>query len=122
MRKIKSFQELKYNLYKEIKRGRLLDVNRVERGIGKSYLLSEIAKENDYIIIVRYGNLARMFNKEQDTDRYYTISMLNTLRGKRLKGVLLEEGLTLEEEKEVRRLFNVVGGYSLNYKGDKYDS
>lgn len=116
MRKAKSYKELKYLLNKEIQRGRLLDINRVERGVGKTHLLSELATENDYVIIVRNRSLAVMFNKEQNKYIYYFISGLNELRDKRFKGVLLEEGLTLEEEKGARDLFNVVGGYSSNFK------
>lgn len=116
MRKARSYKELKYLLNKEIQRGRLLDVNRVERGIGKTHLLAELATENDYVIMVRNRNLAVMFNKEQNKNIYYFISGLNELRGKRFKGVLLEEGLPLEWEKECKRLFNVVGGYSSNFK------
>lgn len=119
MRKAKSYNELKYLLNKEIHRGRLLDVNRVERAIGKSTLLFKMARENGYKIITKTRTLAIMFNKEFNTNIYYPISMLNALRGKRLNGVLLEEGLTLEEEKTCRKLFNVVGGYSSNFKGEK---
>lgn len=120
MRKIKTYNELKYNLVKEITRGRLLDSKRVERGIGKSNLLFKSADENGFVIIVKTRSVAVMLNKEFDTDIYYPISMLNELRGRRnMMDVLLEEGLSLEEEKACRKFFNVVGGYSLNYNGGK---
>lgn len=117
MKRIKTYNGLIYNLTKEISRGRLLDSNRVERGIGKSCLLYWIAYNASYKIITKTKQQAKMFNKEFKTDIYYSIGELNELRGKRLNGLLLEEGLSLEDEKACKRLFDIIGGYSLNYKG-----
>lgn len=117
MRKIKNYKELEYNLYKEKQRGRLLDTNRVERGIGKSHLLYNIACLRNCKIIVKTLTQANMFNKKFNTDIYYPITAINSLRGKMFDGVLLEEGLTLEDEKNCKRMFDVIGGYSLNCKG-----
>lgn len=119
MRKAKSYNELKYLLNKEIKRGRLLDVNRVERGIGKTTLLKEIAMNNDYLIATETRDLADLFNKGLEEKLYISVGNINSLRGKRFKGLLLEEGIKLEDEKEIRKLFKVIGGYSSNFKGDR---
>lgn len=122
MRKAKSYKELEYLLNKEIHRGRLLDTKKVKRAIGKSILLFKIAKEKGCKIITKTRSLSVIFNKEFNTNIYYPISMLNELRGRRdVINVLLEEGLTLEEENTCRELFNVVGGYSSNFKGEKQD-
>lgn len=117
MKRIKTYNGLIYNLTKEISRGRLLDSNRVERGIGKSCLLYWIAYNTSYKIITKTKQQAKMFNKEFKTDIYHSIG--EDLRGRNFKKVLLEEGLSLEDEKTCRELFDVVGGYSLNYKGGK---
>ena len=119
MRKAKSYNELKYLLNKEIKRGRLLDVNRVERGIGKTTLLKEMAINNDYLIVTGSKILADLFNKDLEKELYISSGNINSLRGKRSKGLLLEEGIKLEDEKGIRKLFKVIGGYSSNFKGGK---
>ena len=114
MKKIKTYNGLKYCLNKEIKRGRLLDVKKVKRGLGKTSLLFKLAEENGLYIIVPFMQQAKIFNKEFSTDKFIPAS--ESLRGRRFKGLLLDEGITLEREKEIKKLFSIVGGYSSSYK------
>lgn len=119
MKRIKTYNGLKYSLNKEINRGRLLDTNRISRGIGKSKLLKEMAINNGYFIITGTQKLANLFNKNLEKELYISAGSINSLRGERFNGLLLEEGIKLEDEKEIRRLFNVIGGYSSNFRKEK---
>lgn len=116
--RVKTYKGLKYLLNREMKRGRLLDVTNIPRGIGKSKLLLEIALENDYVIITNLKAVAMALSKEFNVkygDIYISARQVDCLRGRNFKGVLLEEGLTVKQEKQLKKLFNVVGGYS-NHK------
>lgn len=114
MKRIKTYNGLKYCLNKEIKRGRLLDVKRTGRRIGKTSLLFKLAEENNFYIIVPFVKLAKAFNKEFNTGRFIAAS--ESLNGRSFEGLLLDEGINLTIEKELRKRFNVVGGYSSNFK------
>lgn len=54
---------LKYRLAKEANRGRLLDLDCVPRGIGKTELLMNLAKRLDYTVIVCNSSLAKEYSK-----------------------------------------------------------
>lgn len=54
---------LKYRLAKEANRGRLLDLDCVPRGIGKTELLMNLAKRLDYTVIVCNPSLAKVYSK-----------------------------------------------------------
>lgn len=113
MRVIKTKRELKYRLIREIKRGRLLNVNReVPRGIGKSTLLFELSKEFNCIIIVQSCRIAQRMNIMFNTSKYIPIQDSLGLIKYRGSYALLEEGLSVENETLCRELFNVIGGYS----------
>lgn len=116
MARVNTYNGVKYLLEKEIKRGRLLDTRDIPRGIGKSKILLDIAQENGYVIAVdvktRAKGLAKDFGVE-DKGIYVTVRELDDWRGKELpKGVLFEEGLTVKQENKLKKMFNVIGGYS----------
>lgn len=118
LKKVKTTKGLEYVLYKEIKRGRLLDINRVPRRIGKTTLLNQIAIDNDYIIVTPTRSLSDYFNHYYGNKRYMSMGEIRTSdfpRSRRAK-FLLEEGLDLQDEKYMMDNFNVIGGYSINYK------
>ena len=114
MKEIKTYNELTIALAKAIEKRELIDTSRIERGIGKSQLLFDVASKTDCYIIVPTVTVAGMFNYRFKTNIYHTPKSLRG-RDKELF-VFLEEGLDSEMERYCFKTFTVLSGYTSNTK------
>ena len=118
-KRIKTFNEMKYLLKKEMERGRLLDARRIPRQIRKTSLLKEIAERNQYLVVEKDSTIARLFNKtycENKENIFISVRELIYSPNRNIyKGLLLDESISLEDEKYLRKKYNVIGGFSSNY-------
>lgn len=122
-KRIKTYNEMKYLLKREMKRGRLLDVKRIPRQIGKTRLLKEIAESNMGHVVVSNYDLARLYNQrycDSKSDIFISIREILLDRNKRYNLLLLDEGISIEDEKLIRDKYNVLGGFSSNYSNPNF--
>lgn len=114
MKKVKTRKGISYILNRDIKRKRLTDVRRFPRQIGKTTELYKIAKEKDYMIVVGTYKHAKLLNLLFDTNRFIPFSDYELFSKLSSTKFLLEEDLTLEQEKFLIKKYHVVGGLSSN--------
>ena len=112
MARVNTYNGVKYLLRKEMERGRLLDTRDIPRGIGKSKILLDIALENDYVIVVDLKTVATELSKEFNVEDKGVYVTYRELKDRDVKYILLEEGLTVKQEKKLRAEYDVMGGYS----------
>lgn len=105
---VKTRKCLEYRLQREMKRGRLLDVSYIARGIGKTELLVKIAREIGAIIITPSARVAKIFSSKYPDVKF--LSCDSQLRGYR-NPFLLEEGIPKDKIKSIKNTVNVIGGY-----------
>lgn len=114
MKKVKTTKGMSYIINRDMKRKRLTDVRRFPRQIGKTTQLYKIAKEKDYMIVVGTYAHAKILNLLFDTNRFIPFSNNGVFSKLSDTKFLLEEDLTLEQEKFLIKKYNVVGGLSSN--------
>lgn len=103
---------LVYRMNREMARRRLLNVESIARGIGKTELLVRIAKDTGAFIVEPDISRARLFNDKYLDAKFISSNtlMMNTVN--RRARILLDEGFTPEMEKQLRRMYRVIGGYT----------
>lgn len=110
---------LKWKLDRELKRGRLLNVECIPRQIGKTELLVKVARDVGAVIVCPNLRWADTFRR-----KYLDISFMSVnelIRNQVFRGkVLLEEGIPQDIQKEIMRRYHVVGGYSGSSKNKTY--
>lgn len=121
-KRIKTYNEMKYLLNREIERGRLLDVKRLPRQIGKTRLLKKIAESHMGYVVVGKHNLAKLYNQQYCDSRPVFISVRELLlnRDRNYNVLFLDEGISIEDEKLIRSKYNVLGGFSSNYSNPNF--
>jgi len=107
--------ELKY--YIKNKKTYLKDINRYTRGIGKTYTLIQLAKKNKCPIVVPNHIMADYIKGECKHRNIKNIELIicnNSMRGRKLKLVLCEEGIDYKYINEVLKPTSscVVGFYN----------
>jgi predicted AAA+ superfamily ATPase len=112
---VKTRKCLKYRLYKEMKRGRLLNLSNVPRQIGKTTLLAKIAKARGAILVEPNLNLVNYFKKEFIGLRILTPNdILQNKIHSRIGDpelVVLDEGIKPELIKRFKKEHKIVAGY-----------
>lgn len=101
---------LEYRFIKASDRGRLLSVENITRGIGKTSLLVEIARDLDCIIIERDQQTADLFQKKYPDVKFMSPDYERLLSIR--KYLLLDEGIPHDLERLIHKRFDVVGGFS----------
>ena len=90
----------KKKLLKYLHSGKLIPTSESTRNIGKTAALREIAEEYNIPIITRAWHIPEYDTRHTEI---FSISNIDELKGRRFdNGVLIEEGLTLEEIKKLK--------------------
>lgn len=105
----KTKRYLNYKLNKDMKRGRLTTLDSIPRGIGKTTLIAQLAKENGWVVV--QPTLERLKNFKRMCPDVECINARGIEAGDHRK-FILDEGVSPKEEKHLRKYFTVVGGFS----------
>lgn len=93
---------LKRKLIRYIDSGKLIHVDREDRGIGKTYALAEIAKKYNIPILVFNKAQADVLNRKYNTHMFHGGKNVLEFRGSGLdNGVLIDEGFNEDEIKDI---------------------
>jgi hypothetical protein len=99
---------------REMKRGRLLDVSYVTRGIGKTELLVSIARKTGALIVVPNLRWVTYFRHKYPDVNFVSVQGVTPIELRYYRcGILLEEGISKDDLKMLMRNCkeNILGGY-----------
>jgi hypothetical protein len=107
------FNDVIYNkLLKAAIKQELVRVSQNERGIGKTTTLINFAKEFDLAVVVPLREIAKHLRTQFDYDKIFSV---NDLKGRKLKRIVVDEGIDVYKLKELKhdKGFEIVTGFSI---------
>lgn len=111
---VKTKKCLEWRVRRDIKRHRLTNVENIARGIGKTELLVQIARETGALIVCA-NRQDVAWHKDKYPDVFFIPASESPVTMAYYRcGVLLEEGVPTKVEQDIRRHCsrNIIGGYT----------